>query len=71
MKKTDLEKDLGVYISDDRKPSRLVSVVAAKANRIVGLMKKNVDYLDAETVLVIHYQGVTLDLGWDNRHIIF
>ena len=54
LKKTDLEKDLGVYISDDLKPSRHVSVVAAKANKIVGLMKKNFDFLDAETILAIH-----------------
>ena len=54
LKKTELEKDLGVFISHDLKPSQHVSKVAAKANKIVGLMKKNFDYLDAETILSIH-----------------
>ena len=54
LKKSDLEKDLGVHVSEDLKPSRHVSVVAAKANRIVGLVKKNFDYLDRDTIMSIH-----------------
>ena len=54
LKKSELEKDLGVFISHDLKPSKHVAVVAAKANKIVGLMKKNFDFLDAETILSIY-----------------
>ena len=54
LKKTELEKDLGVFISHDLKPSQHVSIVAARANKIVGLMKKNFDYLDEETILSIY-----------------
>ena len=49
-----LEKDLGVFVSCDLKPSQHVAKVAARANRIIGLMKKNFDFLDEETILSIH-----------------
>ena len=52
--KTEVEKDLGVLVSCDLKPSKHVAVVAAKANRIVGLIRKNFDFLDAETVVALH-----------------
>ena len=65
MKKSEVEKGLGVFISHDLKPSKHVAVVAAKANKIVGLMKKNVDFLDAETILSI-YREVALNRTWTN-----
>ena len=54
LKKTEVEKDLGVLISNDLKPSKHVAEVAARANNIVGLIKRNFDYLDAETVVTLH-----------------
>ena len=36
------------------KPSQHVAKVAARANSIIGLVKKNFDYLDSETILSIH-----------------
>ena len=52
--KTEVEKDLGVLVLCDLKPSKHVATVAAKANRIVGLIRKNFDFLDAETVVALH-----------------
>ena len=54
LNETKLEKDLGVFISCDLKPSQHVAKVAARANKIIGLVKKNFEYLDAETILSIH-----------------
>ena len=54
LNKTVLEKDLGVFVSCDLKPSQHVAKVAAKANKIIGLVKKNFDYLDADTIMSIH-----------------
>jgi len=54
LNETELEKDLGVFVSHDLNPSQHVAKVAAKANGIIGLVKKNFDYLDAETILSIH-----------------
>ena len=45
---------MGVFVSCDLKPSQHVAKVAARANSIIGLVKKNFDYLDAETILSIH-----------------
>ena len=45
---------MGVLVSCDLKPSKHVAKVAAKANRIVGLIRKNFDFLDAETVVALH-----------------
>ena len=39
LKESDVEKDLGIYVSADLKPSQHVNVVAAKGNRMVGLIK--------------------------------
>ena len=41
LQKTELEKDLGVLVSNDLKPSRHVAEVSAKANRVVGIIRKN------------------------------
>ena len=49
-----MEKDLGVLVSNDLKPSKHVAEVAARANNIVGLIRRNFDYLDAETVVTLH-----------------
>ena len=54
LNETKLEKDLGVFISCDLKPSQHVAKVAARANKIIGLVKKIFDYIDAETIMSIH-----------------
>ena len=45
---------MGVLVSNDLKPSKHVAEVAARANNIVGLIRRNFDYLDAETVVTLH-----------------
>ena len=45
---TEVEKDLGVYISKDLKPAHHIGVIAARANRMVGLIKRNFSYMDIE-----------------------
>jgi hypothetical protein len=46
LKKSEFEKDLGVLVSNDLKPSRHVAAVALKANNVVGIIKRNFEYLD-------------------------
>ena len=48
LKTSHLEKDLGVWISDDLKPAHHIGVITAKANRIVGLIRRNFLYMDKE-----------------------
>lgn len=48
LKETDVEKDLGVLISQDLKPAHHIGVIAAKANRMVGLIRRNFNYIDVE-----------------------
>ena len=43
---SDLEKDLGVFVSSDLKPSAHVAKIAAKANARVGLIKRTFTYMD-------------------------
>ena len=54
LRKTELEKDLGVFISNDLKPSKHVAAVALKANQVVGIIKKNFEFLDKETITSLH-----------------
>ena len=48
LKETNLEKDLGVYISSDLKPEKHISTVIGIANKMVGLIKRNFGDLDIE-----------------------
>ena len=48
LEKSDLEKDLGVFVSSDLKPSAQVAKIAAKANARVGLIKRTFTYMDRE-----------------------
>ena len=54
LKKSDFEKDLGVLVSNDLKPAKHVAAVALKANRVVGTIKKNFEFLDKETIVSLH-----------------
>ena len=41
VKSSNVEKDLGVYVSKDLKPSYHIGTIVKKANRMVGLIKRN------------------------------
>ena len=49
LKVSDVEKDLGVYVSADLKPAHHVNVAAAKGNQMVGLIKRNFSEIDLGT----------------------
>ena len=49
-----VEKDLGVLVSDDLKPTQHVGAVAAKANRMVGLIRRNFSHMDLEMCKTLH-----------------
>ena len=48
LSETEAEKDLGVLISNDLKPSKHINAIAAKANKIVGLIKRTFAYIDVD-----------------------
>ena len=52
--KSDLEKDSGVYISADFKPSNHIAKIASKANARVGLIKRTFTYMDKEIFLSLY-----------------
>ena len=54
LEKSDLEKDLGVFVSSDLKPSMHIAKVAAKANARVGLIKRTFSYIDKEIFLSLY-----------------
>ena len=54
LKESNLEKDLGVFVSADLKPSYNVNVAAAKGNRMVGLIKRNFVDIDKDTCRTLY-----------------
>ena len=54
LEKSDLEKDLGVFVSSDLKPSAHIAKVAAKANGRVGLIKRTFSFIDKEIFLSLY-----------------
>ena len=52
--KSDLEKDLGVFVSSDLKPSAHIAKIAAKANARVGLIKRTFTYMDKDIFLSLY-----------------
>ena len=52
MKPSDVEKDLGVMIFNDLKPANHIGVISAKANRMVGLIKRNFTFFGFGNVSV-------------------
>jgi ribonuclease P/MRP protein subunit RPP40 len=50
---TDLEKDLGVNIDAQLKFSKHVEMQVNKSNRILGLIRRSYEYLDAESVKLL------------------
>ena len=54
LEKSDLEKDLGVFISSDLKPANHISKITARANSRVGLIKRIFEFLDKEIFLSLY-----------------
>ena len=54
LKESNVEKDLGVYISSDLKPEKHISSVAAKGYRMVGFIKRNFGDLDIESCKALY-----------------
>ena len=48
------EKDHGVYVQDNLKFDKHISLTVNRANRLVGLIKRAFSYLDEETLLVLY-----------------
>ena len=48
LKTSKVEKDLGVLVSDDLKPGKHIGGVVARANRMVGLIRRTFSYIDKE-----------------------
>ena len=48
------EKDLRVYVQDNLKFDKHISLTVNRANRHVGLIKRAFSYLDEETLLVLY-----------------
>jgi len=48
MSRTSEEKDLGIFITDNLKPSVQCNKAAARARSILGLVRRNVKRLDCE-----------------------
>ena len=46
IKKTRLERDLGVIVSDDLKRSAYVDMIVGKANRILSMLKRTFEIRD-------------------------
>ena len=58
------EKDLGVVITGDLKPSRQCAAAAARANRVLGLVKRNFNSFSKEIVLNLYKQLVRPHLDY-------
>ena len=52
--KSDCEKDIGVYVSKDNKPSIHCSKVAAKENVVLGMMARGFHYRDKHTWIKLY-----------------
>ena len=54
----DEERDLGVVLSGSLKPSKQCAIAASRANRILGLIKRNFCHLGRKVVLNLYMQLV-------------
>ena len=54
LKSVNSEKDLGVYIQENLKFDKHISLTVNRANRLVGLIKHAFSFLDEETLLVLY-----------------
>ena len=53
LKKTKVERDLGIYISDDLKWKCKPQMAAAKANSMLGQLKRSINYSILPTFVLI------------------
>ena len=51
--KTDLEKDLGVWVSKDLKWNHHINIAVNKANRVLGMIKNSFNYLDETSLKLL------------------
>jgi len=70
------EKDLGVYFTSDLKPSTPCIKAAAKARKIIGMVRRNFKRLDKEDFFVIYKTALgilhtALVTTSDQRHKVF
>ena len=56
--KVDEERDLGVIVSNSLKPSKQCAAAAARANRMLGLVKRNFCHLSKDIVIGLYKQLV-------------
>ncbi|CAF0717626.1 unnamed protein product [Brachionus calyciflorus] len=52
--KTNLEKDLGVYFQNDLKWNAQVNFSSGKANRILGMISRNLKFLDPNIIKLLY-----------------
>ena len=60
------EKDLGVYVQDNLKFDKHISLTVNRANRLVCLIKRTFSYLDEETLLVLYKTLIPPILDYGN-----
>ena len=54
LERTSVEKDLGVYIDDDLKLSKHAETQVNKANKLLGLIRRSLTYLDLTSVSILY-----------------
>ncbi|KAK4306932.1 hypothetical protein Pmani_021286 [Petrolisthes manimaculis] len=63
LQKTSEEKDLGILVSRDLKPSAHVAKIAAKANSRLGIIRRNFTFPSKEIVVPLYLSRPILDYG--------
>jgi hypothetical protein len=58
------EKDLGIIISSDLKPSKQCTAAANKANKMLGMIKRNITYKTKYNILKLYNAFVTPHLEY-------
>ena len=66
LKSVEIEKDLGVYVQENLKFDKHISLTVNRANRLVGLIKRAFSYLDEETLLVLYKTLIRPILDYGN-----
>ena len=59
-----MERDLGIWVSDDLKWSNQCSKSAAKAMSVLGMIKRTFPYLDNEGFILLYSTYVRPDLEY-------
>ena len=53
LSKTDLEKDLGVFVSKNLKWNHHIDYIVNKSNRVLGMIKNSFSYLDTNSMKLL------------------